>query len=108
MSIPSVRIAIFRYCQEYRRLHRILEDAGSDGGTAMNGLNRITVDPDEMAGFPCIRHLHIPVATVVDLLNQGKSTDEILAAYPELELEDIQQAELFAGAVWDQDLHARN
>lgn len=70
----------------------------------MNGLNRITVQPDEMAGFPCIRHLHITVSTVVDLVRQGKTEAEILAAYPELEAEDIRQALDFTEAIWERDM----
>ena len=50
-----------------------------------------------MAGVPCIRGLRIPVATVVGMVADGMSTDEILAAYPDLEREDI----VAAMAAWD-------
>jgi len=75
---------------------------------AVDGLNRITIDSQEMAGFPCIRHLHIPVAAVVGMAMDGKSDAQILADYPELEPEDIRQAMAFAVAVWQKDLGQRN
>ena len=53
---------------------------------------RITVDPDRMGGVPCIRDLRIPVATVVSLVAEGCTTEEILAGYPDLESEDIREA----------------
>jgi len=58
----------------------------------MTRLDRITVDPGEMGGVPCLRHLRIPVATVVGLVAERKSDADILADYPDLEAEDIQQA----------------
>ena len=57
---------------------------------------RITVDPEQMGGVPCIRHLRIPVATVVDLVASGLSREEILRYYPDLEPEDIDEALRFA------------
>ena len=53
---------------------------------------RITVNPRQMGGEPCIRGLRIPVATVVAMVADGMSEDEILAAYPDLEREDIAEA----------------
>lgn len=57
---------------------------------------RITADQLMMAGVPCIRGLRIPVATVVGMVADGMSADEILAAYPDLEREDIAEALRFA------------
>ncbi len=51
--------------------------------------NRITVNPKQMGGVPCIRGLRIAVATVVDMIADGLSEHEILKAYPDLEIEDI-------------------
>jgi uncharacterized protein (DUF433 family) len=59
---------------------------------------RITVQPNQMGGVPCIRGLRIPVATVVDMIADGMTTDEILAAYPDLEAEDIEEALHYAAA----------
>ncbi len=58
--------------------------------------DRITVDPAQMGGVPCIRRLRIPVATVVGLVGEGMSTEQILADYPDLEQEDISQAVSYA------------
>lgn len=55
-------------------------------------LDRITTDPAQMGGVPCLRGLRIPVATVVASVADGMTTDEILDAYPDLEAEDIRQA----------------
>ena len=59
-------------------------------------LTRITIDPEQMGGVPCIRGLRIPVATVVEMVADGMSQEEILAAYPDLEAEDIREALHFA------------
>ena len=53
---------------------------------------RITLDPKKMGGVPCIRGLRIPVATIVGMVAEGMSSDEILASFPDLELEDIREA----------------
>ncbi len=53
---------------------------------------RITVDPKQMAGLPCIRGLRIPVARVVSMVAEGMNHEQILADYPDLEEEDIRQA----------------
>jgi uncharacterized protein (DUF433 family) len=59
---------------------------------------RITVDPGQMGGVPCIRRLRIPVATVLRLLAGGLSENEILAQYPDLETADIRECLRFAAA----------
>lgn len=57
---------------------------------------RITVDPQQMGGVPCLRGLRIPVATVVGMVADGMTVGEILAAYPDLETDDIGEALRFA------------
>ena len=57
---------------------------------------RVTVDPLQMGGVPCIRGLRIPVATVVGMIADGMTEDEVLKAYPDLEREDLRQALQFA------------
>ncbi len=57
---------------------------------------RITVNPKQMGGFPCIRGLRIPVATVVGVVADGMSEAQVLEAYPDLEREDIQEALRYA------------
>ena len=58
--------------------------------------DRITVNPKQMDGVPCIRALRIPVATVVGMIAEGMSREEILKAYPDLEPDDIREALFFA------------
>ncbi len=66
---------------------------------------RITVNPAQMGGVPCIRGLRIPVATVVAMVAEGMAEDEILAAYPDLERADIREALHFAAeAVREREL----
>ena len=69
---------------------------------------RITSDPNKMGGVPCIRGLRIPVATVVDMIADGMSESEILAAYPDLEVNDLREALRFAAeAVREHELPLR-
>jgi uncharacterized protein (DUF433 family) len=63
--------------------------------------DRITVDPRQMGGVPCVRGLRIPVATVVGMV----ADHEIVAALPDLEPADIEQALRFAAeAVREREL----
>ncbi len=57
---------------------------------------RITVNPNQMGGMPCIRGLRIPVATVVAMVADGMTETGILEALPDLELEDIREALRYA------------
>jgi uncharacterized protein (DUF433 family) len=57
---------------------------------------RITTNPRQMGGAPCLRGLRIPVATVVALVAEGQTPEQILGLYPDLEAEDIQEALLYA------------
>jgi uncharacterized protein (DUF433 family) len=69
------------------------------------GFTRITVQSDQMGGVPCIRGLRIPVATVVGMVADGMSSQEIVAAYPDLELEDVHEALRYAAeAVREREL----
>ena len=69
---------------------------------------RITVNPDQMGGVPCIRGLRIPVATVVGLVADGKPEAEILRLYPDLEPADIREALHYASeAVRERELPLR-
>ena len=59
---------------------------------------RITVDPKQMGGAPCIRGLRIPVATVVGMVAEGMTYADILKAYPDLKADDIHEALRYAAA----------
>jgi uncharacterized protein (DUF433 family) len=58
----------------------------------MAAFDRITFAPNVMGGRACIRGMRVTVSLIVNLVANGMSTDEIIAAYPYLEPEDIQQA----------------
>ena len=53
---------------------------------------RITAEPDKMGGKACIRGLRFPVAELLGLLSTGMTPEEIVADYPDLEVEDIPAA----------------
>jgi uncharacterized protein (DUF433 family) len=59
---------------------------------------RITVRGDQMDGVPCIRGLRIPVATVVGMIADGMTAAEVVEAYPDLEIADVQEALRYAAA----------
>ena len=63
---------------------------------------RITVDPDQMAGVPCIRGLRVTVSMMLGQLAAGRTMDEILADYPYLERDDLLAVLEYAAAVVDQ------
>ncbi|MCS7250849.1 MAG: DUF433 domain-containing protein [Anaerolineae bacterium] len=69
---------------------------------------RITIDPNQMGGVPCIRGLRIPVATVIGMIADGMKEEEILEAYPDLEPEDIREALRYAAeALQEEELPLR-
>ena len=57
---------------------------------------RITTNPNQMNGVPCIRGLRMPVATVVRMRLGGMTEEQILAEHPDLEKEDIWEALRYA------------
>ena len=57
---------------------------------------RITVNPHQMGGVPCLRGLRIPVATVVGMVADGMSDERILRAYPDLTGDYIREALRYA------------
>ena len=63
---------------------------------SMRQLKRITVDPQVMGGKPCIRDLRVTVGTIVGLIGAGRTTEDVLEAYPYLEREDILEALSYA------------
>ncbi len=62
----------------------------------MKRSSRITIDPAQMGGAPCIRGLRIPVATVVGRVGEGMTETQILKAYSDLQAEDIREALRYA------------
>ena len=59
-------------------------------------LNRITINPQQCGGRPCIRGMRIRVIDVLDLLAAGLSHNQVLEELPDLEAEDITASLLFA------------
>jgi uncharacterized protein (DUF433 family) len=69
---------------------------------------RITTDPERMGGLPCIRDLRFPVATVVSMVADGMTFQQILAEHADLEDEDIREALRYAAeAVKERELPLR-
>lgn len=67
--------------------------------------DRITVEPGQMDGVPCIRGLRIPVATVVGMVAEGMNETEIVEVYPDLEAADVREALRYAAeAVREREL----
>jgi uncharacterized protein (DUF433 family) len=62
----------------------------------VTAFDRITFDPHVMGGKACIRGLRVTVSLVVNLVANGMTPEEILAAYPYLEVEDIRQSLRYA------------
>jgi uncharacterized protein (DUF433 family) len=70
---------------------------------------RITVDPHQMDGVPCIRGLRIPVASLIAMIADGMTDGEILKDYPDLEPDDIPEALRYAAeAVRERELPVIN
>jgi len=62
----------------------------------VTNFERIMVNPNQMGGVPCVRGLRIPVATVLRMRAGGMTEQEILAEYPDLQVEDIRECLRFA------------
>lgn len=65
----------------------------------MEKLDRITINPNICLGQPTIRGMRITVSVILKMLAGGKSIQDVLDAYPELEVEDVQQAIKYAAWV---------
>jgi len=67
--------------------------------------DRITFDQKIMGGRACIRGMRIPVSIIVGQIAHGATVDEILADYPDLEQEDVQQALEYAAWLAQEEVH---
>jgi uncharacterized protein (DUF433 family) len=65
-------------------------------GQTVELMDRITVNPDQCGGRPCIRGMRIRVIDILDLLAAGLSADQVVEEIPDLELADISAALRFA------------
>ncbi|MBL8877089.1 MAG: DUF433 domain-containing protein [Phycisphaerae bacterium] len=64
----------------------------------MTRFPRISIDPRQMGGVPCVRGLRIPVATIVGLAAEGLTLEMILKDYPDLTREDVLESLAYAAA----------
>jgi len=67
----------------------------------MNYMERITFNPNQCGGRPCIRGMRIRVKDVLDLVAAGIPESEILVDYPDLEADDIKASLEYAAAQLD-------
>ncbi|MCX7012004.1 MAG: DUF433 domain-containing protein [Candidatus Sumerlaeota bacterium] len=65
----------------------------------------MTFGPDVLGGRACIRGMRIPVSVIVGQVAHGASFDEILADYPDLKAEDIEQALEYAAWLTQEEIH---
>lgn len=70
----------------------------------LEAFDRITIEPGKCGGKPCIRGMRITVRRVLELLATYRDQSALLAEYPFLEPEDLQQALRYAAAAVDDQL----
>ena len=71
----------------------------------MQKLDRITINPNICLGQPTIRGMRITVSVILKMLAVGKTVQDVLDAYPELETNDVQQAIQYAAWVVSDQVH---
>jgi len=72
----------------------------------MNKLDRVTINPEICLGQPTIRGMRITVSVILKMLGAGKSVEDVLQAYPELEKEDVLQAVRYAAWLTSDQIQA--
>ena len=73
-------------------LRELAPDPGPVYARSMSQVQRITFNPEQCGGRPCIRGMRIRVKDILEMLAGGATEAEILESYPYLEREDIQAA----------------
>ena len=71
----------------------------------MEKLDRITINPNVCLGQPTIRGMRITISVILKMLAGGKSIQEVLKAYSELEPEDVRQAMQYAAWIVSDQVH---
>lgn len=71
----------------------------------MEKLDRITVDPKICLGQPTVRGTRITVSVILKMLAGGKTVQDVLEAYPELDPEDVYQAMKYAAWIVSDQIH---
>jgi uncharacterized protein (DUF433 family) len=64
--------------------------------TMSNQIDRITINPDQCSGRPCIRGMRIRVIDILDLFAAGLNAEQIMEELPDLEMDDIKAALSYA------------
>jgi uncharacterized protein (DUF433 family) len=72
----------------------------------MEKLDHITVNPSVCLGQPTVRGMRITVSVILKMLAGGKSVQDVLEAYPELEEEDVRQAMKYAAWIVSDQIHS--
>jgi uncharacterized protein (DUF433 family) len=72
----------------------------------MNWIKRITTNPAQCGGRPCIRGMRIRVIDILDLLAAGLTQEQIVEEHPDLTLEDIEAALKYAASKLDHPIIA--
>jgi len=71
----------------------------------MEKLDRVTINPNVCLGQPTIRGMRITISVILKMLASGKSTQDVVKAYPELEPEDVRQAMQYAAWIVSDQVH---
>lgn len=71
----------------------------------MEKLDRITVNPQVCLGQPTVRGMRITISVILKMLAGGKTAQEVLQAYPELEMADIHQVMQYAAWIVSDQIH---
>jgi uncharacterized protein (DUF433 family) len=66
---------------------------------------RITFDPQVMGGRACLRGMRIPVSAVVGQIAHGATVQEVTAAYPDLDADDVREALTYAAWLATEEVH---
>jgi len=78
------------------RADLVMLKSGNEGRDMTQIFDRITVNPRQCGGRPCVRGMRIRVVDVLELLADGMTTAEVLNEHPDLEIEDIHACLRFA------------
>lgn len=89
---PSCCSTAICYLAPYGEIKILRDHSVPEERTMENHMDRITIDPEQCGGRPCVRGTRIRVIDILDMLATGLSREEIVLEMPDLELEDITAA----------------
>lgn len=67
--------------------------------------DRIVSNPDVLGGKPCVKGTRLSVEFIMELIASGATREQVVAKYPNLTIEDVEQAIRYAAAALRQDTH---